>query len=384
MELFEKNADPYPFYRDMRDREPVRFHPEKRFWEFFRYQDIQTILRDPASFSSELFHAIGKPELQTMVMMDPPRHTKMRALLAKAFTMKMVNAQAAGIAAITNELLDAVLDKGEIDLAQDLAFPLPAGIIGGMLGLPKKDIIRLKNWAIAAVQVAETTMRAGVPSEQLLASVKEMTDYFAEIAQERKAHPGEDLISALVQAEVDGEHLSIEEISNTCKLTAVAGFDTTTIFILNALHILLQQEQLKDQVLADPALLETFLEEVLRYAPPFQSFARIAKRDVEVGGHLIKAGQWVVTYNASGNRDEAAFENGEEFIPTRSPNRHLSFGHGIHFCLGAPLGRLEAKIAIPAIFARLPKLRLNPQQPGVRLGVSVQFGFSSLPAIFER
>lgn len=381
--LFELDAGPYPYFKQMRAEAPIHFNQQKQIWEIFRYHDIQKVISDPANFSSELFAAIGKPELQTLVTMDPPRHAKFRRLLAVAFTSKIVAAQALNVHQHVNDLIDAIQASGKVDIVKDISFPLPALIIAGMLGLPRSALPQFKGWAIAAVKVAETAMGMGVPAPELLAKVKEMTDYFAEIAEQRRQQPADDLITALVHAQVDGEQLTVEEISNMCKLVTVAGFDTTTIFISNAMHIALQLPDVQTSLAENPFLIDPYLEEVLRFAAPFHTFARVAKHDVEIGGHVIKQGQWVVTHYGSGNRDELAFENPEQFDMHRSPNRHLSFGHGIHFCIGAPLGRLEAKIVMPALLRRLPGLRLDPDIGATRIDSSVQFGFSSLPALFD-
>jgi cytochrome P450 len=381
--IVELDAAPYPFYAEMRRRAPVHFAPDLGMWQVFRHRDIQTVMGDPASYSSEVFHAAGRPEMQTLAVMDPPRHTTFRKLLTRAFTAKMVAMQAPNIRATTIDLVNNVVEEGRIDIVKDVAFPLPALIIAGMLGLPRPDIAQFQRWAACAVDTLEATMRRQEPAPQSLEAVKQMTDYLAAVAIERRRSPGEDLLSALATATADGERLSIEEISNACKLLTVAGFDTTRLFIGTAMHILLQHHEARAQLQADPGLFDPALDESLRYCAPFQFLMRIARRDVELGGQRIGAGQWVMIFIGSGNRDEAVFPDPDRFDITRTPNRHLSFGHGIHYCLGAQLGRLEAKIAVNTMLQRLPGLRLDPDAPATRASATIQFGFSSMPALFE-
>ncbi|MBI3230222.1 MAG: cytochrome P450 [Burkholderiales bacterium] len=383
--LYEFDAGDYKEYAIRRESQPIFQDPVSKIWHIYSYSEIQKVLVDTESFSSEIFEKVGKPELKTLATMDRPRHKDLRQLLAKAFTSDIINAQVNHIQEFVDSIIDQVIEKGEIDIVKDIAFPLPAYVIAKMLGLPTDpaSIQQLKEWAIAAVQVAESAIGRAVPAAVLLAQVKEMTDYFAQIAEQRRAQPQLDLMTALVQAEVGGMSLTTEEISNMCKLVAVAGFDTSTIFIGNAMHILFQLPELKSELISNEALMETFLEEVLRYATPFQAFARFAKKETQIGEFTINAGDWVMIFNGSGNRDEKVFDNADEFNPQRNPNRHLSFGHGIHYCIGAPLGRLEAKIAIATLLKRLPDIRLDPNKPTERLKPKVQFGFTSLPAIFS-
>lgn len=383
MKHLEQDATPYPFYAEMRSRAPVHFDPELGMWQVFRHRDIQTVMGDPAAFSSELFQATGRPELKTIAVMDPPRHTALRRLLTKAFTAKLVAAQAPNIRAVTSGLLNKVVERGRIDIIKDMAFPMPALVIAGMLGLPRSDTDQFQLWAPCAVEVAESTMRRKEPAQQSLEAVRQMSDYLAAVAIDRRKDPGEDLISALAAATIDGEPLTIEAISNACKLVTVAGFDTTRLFIGTAMHMLLQHHEARAQLQADPRLFDSALDEALRYCAPFQFLTRIATRDVELGGQQIRAGQWVMVFIGSGNRDEEVFPEPDRFDITRTPNRHLSFGHGIHYCPGAQLGRLEAKTAVNTMLQRLPGLRLDPDAPATRVAANLQFGFSAMPALFE-
>lgn len=384
MIFIEQKFPPFDYFAKMRETAPVFFNLERGVWELYCYNDIKAVLGDPATFSSAVFHALGYPELQTMVGMDAPRHTKFRKLLSVAFTSKMVKAQAPHIYKLTDRLIDKILGKGEVDILKDIAFPLPSSIIAVMLGVPQSDVDLFEAWAVQAFSVGEHVMQRKPPPVSALEGVKQLTDYLAEFAIKRRADPQDDLMSALAMAEVDGERLTIEEISNTGKLLLVAGFDTTKLLIGNSMHILLQDQEMMAQLRSDPTLFDDFVEEVLRFTTPFQFATRIATRDVEIGGQLIKKGQWVMAFLGSGNRDAAVFENPDSFDMRRAPNRHLGFGYGIHLCLGAPLGRLEAKIAVEEMLKRLPNLRLNPDKPVAWIEHNIlQFGFTSLPAIFS-
>lgn len=368
--------DPYQHYAHMRATAPVSFNAQLQMWEVYRYHDIQAVLGDPQTFSSDL------SALQTLATMDPPRHTQLRKLVARAFTSKLIAALEPSIVTITDELLDRVAASGQVDVIADLAFPLPVTVIAELLGLPASDRGRFKEWSVPAIRVAEMELQGRPPEAHLMAAVGELMQYLADLAEERRKEPRDDLISGLVYAEVDGERLSLDEITSTCRLLLIAGFETTANLIGNTTRLLLEHPQALGQVKADAELLPSAIEEALRYHTPFQFFARKATRDVTVGGQLISAGQVLLTFNASGNRDEAAFADADRFDVTRSPNRHLSFGHGIHYCLGAGLGRLEARIGIGRLLQRFADLRPDTEKAVEALPSIVLFGWSNLPARF--
>lgn len=370
------NTDPYLHYAAMRAASPVSFNANLGVWEVYGYNDIQTVLGDAATFSSDI------SAMQTMVTMDPPRHTQLRRLVARAFTSKLVASLEPKVQSITDELLDRVAARGDMDVIADLASPLPIAVIAELLGLPLEDQGRFKQWAIPAIRSAEMELQGQTPGQDLLDAVAELTHYLEDMVQRRSREPGEDLISGLATAVVDGERLTLEEITSTCRLLLIGGFETTRHWIGNTVQLLLAHPDALAQVRADSSLVPSAIEEALRYQAPFQFFARKATRDVTLGGHLIRAGQQVLTINASGNRDEAAFPDADRFDVTRSPNRHLSFGHGIHYCLGAGLGRLEARVAIESLLKRFPGLRLDSANPPQPLSSVVLFGLQTLPVRF--
>ncbi len=372
------HIDPYPHYAHMRAATPVHFNATLGVWEVYGYHDIQAVLGDAKTFSSDL--SDGK----MMVFMDPPRHTQFRRLVARAFTSKVIADLEPSVQAITEALLDRVEASGRMDLVTDLAFLLPVTVIAELLGLPAADHDKFKQWSIPAIRAAEMELMGQVPAPELTQAVDELDAYLADLIDKRRDSPRNDLVSGLLAAEVEGEKLTLQEVASTCRLLLIAGFETTANLIGNTLQLLLAHPAALAQLQADPALLPSAIEEALRFNTPFQFFARIATRDVVLGGQLIKAGQQVMTFNASGNRDEVAFPHADRFDITRTPNRHLSFGHGSHDCLGAGLGRLEARIAIATLLRRFDCLRLDTSRPAEPLASVVLFGFSSLPVVFDR
>lgn len=369
--------NPYPHFAHMRATTPVHFNETLGVWEVYGYHDIQTVLGDAKTFSSDL--SDGK----MMVFMDPPRHTQFRRLVARAFTSKVIADLEPSVQAITEALLDRVASSGRMDLVTDLAFALPVTVIAELLGLPAADHDKFKQWSIPAIRAAEMELMGQVPNPEFVQAVDELDAYLANLIADRRDNPQGDLVSGLLAAEVDGEKLTLQEVASTCRLLLIAGFETTTNLIGNTLQLLLAHPEALAQLSADPELLPSAIEEALRFNTPFMFFARRATRDVELGGHLIKAGQQVMTFNASGNHDEAAFPHADRFDITRTPNRHLSFGHGIHYCLGAGLGRLEARVAIATLLRRFSGLRLDEAKAAQPLQSFVLFGFSSLPVRFE-
>jgi cytochrome P450 len=371
--------DPYPWYRKMRQSAPVSYDPNDRVWNVFRYDDVQAILLDHETFSSNLSGQIpvGQDDAiqASMIALDPPRHNRLRSLVNKAFTRKAIGDLAPRISAITTDLLDKVVGAGQMDVVRDLAYPLPVTVIAEMLGVPPDDRDRFKRWTDAIVGEPEAFRDAPDAERQL-------GEYFVQIVDQRRRQPRNDLISALLLAEVDGERLSMVELLGFCVLLLVAGNETTTNLIGNAVLCFAENPDVPKQLRETPSLLPMTIEEVLRYRSPVQALPnRVATRDVEVAGQQIKRGQQVVFWLGSANRDEAKFPNAERFIMDRTPNPHLAFGAGVHFCLGAPLARLEARIALAALLERCPNLEVD--ESGVVLGESpIVFGPKRLPVRF--
>lgn len=368
--------DPYPHYAQMRAESPVHFNPELQVWEIYGYHDVQTVLDDPSTFSSDVF------EMQILSTMDPPRHTQLRKLVARSFTPKLIAKLEPSIQAMTDELLDRIASTGRMDVIRDLASPLPITVIAELLGLPVADREKFKEWSIPVLRVAEMELKGQAPEPRLVEIVEQLNAYLQALVVERERRPREDLISGLAAVGADGECMTLQEVTSTCRLLLIAGFETTIQLIGNTTHLLLAHPDGMALVRADAGLLPSAIEESLRYHAPFLFFARKATRNVTLGGQLIRAGQRIMIFNASGNRDEAAFPDADRFDVRRTPNRHLSFGHGIHHCVGVGLARLEAKVGIGSLLLRFPDLRLDEEEPAEPLASRLMYGWGTLPVRF--
>jgi len=377
----DPHADRHARYAEMRARAPVHFNSETQVWEVYGYNDIQTVMGDPATFSSDIQRGAMKTTLQTMITMDPPRHTLFRKLIARAFTTKTVADLEPSILRITNELMDRVAQSKQMDIISELAYPLPITVISELLGLPLADRPQFRRWSELAVQGAELAIQGLEREPHMLEAVAQLTEYLEALASERRKNPQDDLISGLASAELDGESLTTLEISSTCRLLLIGGFETTTNLIGNSLFLLLQRPDLMAQLRSEPKRLANYIEEVLRYHTSFQIFQRVATRDVELGGHVMREGQKVVIFLGSGNRDETVFSDADKFDMNRSPNRHLTFGYGIHLCLGAVLARTEAQIAINTFMARLPSARLDKDGIFEPLASQAMLGLQHIPVL---
>lgn len=381
----EFKRDPYPMYQMMRESQPVLYIEPFDIWSVFRYDDVRTVLSDHARFSSQYGQLAGNAGAgnlmgQSIITTDPPRHTKLRSLVSRAFTPRAIAALEPRIQAITDELIDRVAPTGQLDLIQDLAYPLPVIVIAEMLGIPPEDRDRFKHWSDEVVASADAVM-GGLSSDSERA-IGEMMAYFREIIAHRRSNPADDLISALLAAELDQERLSEQDVLAFCWLLLVAGNETTTNLIGNGVRTLLEQPEELARLRENPDLLPSALEEVLRYRSPVQAMFRITATEVELSGQTIPAGSRLVAWIGSANRDPERFADADRFDITRDPNPHLAFGQGIHFCLGAPLARLEARIAVASLLQRLPDLqRVDDAELEPARGFIVH-GVTSLPLRF--
>lgn len=378
----EKRLHPFPIFKQLRQTTPIRFDKSRNCWDVFLYNDAHSILKDPATFSSK--RAVGAQERESILTMDPPRHNQMRALVNKAFTPKVVNDLAPHIKSITQELLQEV--NGSMDLVKELAVPLPVIVIAELLGVPPEDRHLFKEWSDVLVKGPEVNTEEAwkqVMQEKEKAA-NEMETYFAQITKERRQEAKEDLISILLSAEIEGQKLTDEEVITFSILLLAAGNETTTNLITNAVRRLTEDPQLQTQLLDQKALLPSFIEEVLRFYPPIQAIGRTATKDVEMAGSTIKQGDLVIAWVASANRDEMKFIQPEEFILDRNPNAHLSFGFGIHFCLGAPLARLETQIALDILIQEITGIQLKTGTELTPIPSPFVFGVKQFPVIFNR
>lgn len=379
-------ADPYPVYRQLRDQSPLSyfippgtipgFDEPMRAWALMKYDDVYGALRNHETFSSEDPRA-GRfgPKLM-LIQDDPPRHTRFRRLVNKAFTLKRVEALAPWIAGVANALLDEV-GEGGVDVVQSYTIPLPVKVIARLLGIPGEDYVTFKRWSDAFLAVIS------MPPEQRTQNLMEMVEYFGQMAAARRAHGADDLITALVEAEVEGEALEDWEILGFCILLLIAGNETTTNLIGNMLNILVDQPDLWRQVREDRSLVEPIIEETLRYESPVQRFFRITTGEVEVSGVKIPQGADITIFYGAANRDPKAFPHPDEFQLDRDLRNHVAFGMGIHYCLGAPLARIESQISLNAFLDRFPVMQRGAA-PALRQTAShFIFGFHQLPLMLK-
>ncbi len=367
----DSQLNPYPLYAMMRESQRVNFNQMISMWEVFRFNDVQRVLNDYATFSSNY---IGEgPLSESLIGMDPPRHRQLRNIVTQAFTPRTIAQLAPRVTAIVHDLLDHVKAKGEMDIIDDLAYPLPVIVIAELLGVPTQDRERFKKWSSDMVS---TSVFTGLDPQS------EMGEYFMGMIEKRRVEPKDDLISALLAAQIDGEHLNITELLGFCILLLVAGNITTTNLIGNTVLCLDQHPEAFEELKAQPDLAASAIEEVLRYLSPIQSMFRLTRADTIIGDQEVPAHKMVLAWIGSANRDETQFPAAETFDIHRMPNRHIAFGHGIHFCLGAPLARLEGKIVLETMLERLPNMQRKRHVPLERTDSFFLYGVKHLPITF--
>ena len=380
--------NPYPFYAELRARDPVHRSRLMNAWVFTRHADVDAVLRDHRRFSSDPRKgvlsrrqraALPAPDDYTMLFLDPPDHTRLRALVNKAFTPKVVAALEPRIRAIVAGLLDDIADPAGFDLMAALAQPLPVIVIAEMLGVPPEDRARFKVWSDQRARLLEPTIGA---RERAVAAeaAKAFDAYFRPIIAERRAVPRDDIVSALAQAEEEGDKLSEREMLTMLRLLLVAGNETTTNLIGNGVLALLRHPDQLARLRDDPGAIPTAVEELLRFDSPVQTDFRRPLADCDVNGFPLQQGQNMVLLLGAANRDPAVFENPDRLDVGRGAagRGHLSFGRGIHHCLGAPLARLEGRVALEMLLERFPSLRLRDERPVFRNSIVLR-GLHSLP-----
>ncbi len=351
-------------------------HDEKqRCWHVLGHPEVGAVLADPGAFSSDLKELMPQQEdfklfqQGNFVRMDPPRHRKLRGLVNQAFTPRVVAGLEPRIAQVTNELLDDAGGRTRVELIDKLAYPLPVIVIAELLGIPTSDRPVFHRWAEAFfnrqnVDPERSLLAAGKEAmESVAPTIREMNTYLLEHIRVRRDNLGEDLTSKLILAQVDGEHLADEEIIGFVGLLLLAGHITTTATLGNSVLCFEENPEAAAEVRQDPGLLPDAIEEVLRYRTPFPRLARVATRDVRIGEADIPAGAVVMPWLAAANRDERVFTEPNRFDIHRPRNPHVAFGHGIHFCVGAPLARLEARIALSILFERYADISVAADEP---------------------
>jgi len=365
-----------PSFRVMRETSPVRYDDQMHMWQVFCYNDIQKILSDPGTFSSNQGGLAGELIASSMLSMDPPRHRQLHGLASQAFSPRRVQQMEARIVEITNSLLDAVIGRGEMDLIADFAYPLPTIVIAELLGVPAEDREQFKAWSDEIVKEIGQD-----PSLPRGSAQDEMVEYLAYQLKKKREVPGNDLISALAAAELDGAKLSDQDIVTTSALILIGGHETTTNLIGNTFLCLMENPAALAELYADRSLIPGAIEESLRYWSPLVCTFRVATRDTEVNGAHIKAGEYVQLLLPSANRDAAIFPDPDRFDIRRTPNRHIAFSHGPHYCLGAPLARMEGQVSLRVILDRCASIQFPEQLLEPLNGLIIQ-GVRHLPIKF--
>ena len=376
----EFGADPYPLLRRLREEHPVYWSESIGGWILTQYDDIITTFKDVDPYANEgrLAKVVDylPPETRArfkafenhyrtkgLIFSDPPDHTRLRTLVTKAFTPRVVESMRTRIQAITDELLDAVQDAGQMDLMRDFAIPLPATVLAEIYGAPVTDRLKIRRWAEALLAFQGVNKPKVEVLERSQTALLEIRAYLAALINERRRQPREDLLSQLLVSESEGDKLTEAELISTSVTLLVAGHETTTSLIGSSIYTLLHHPEQWRLVQDDPNLLRSAIEEVLRYESPVSRQPRLVKADTELGGNTIRKGQMVFQMLNAANRDPSHFTDPERFDIMRENNRHIAFGFGIHFCVGALLARTEGHIAISSVMKRMPKIRLATDTP---------------------
>jgi cytochrome P450 len=385
--------DPYPTYHRMREAAPIMYTPLD-LWVATRHEDIVSILKDrrfgklfrhrtelrygPEIFEEPAIRGLGN----MMLVLDPPDHTRIRGLVAKAFTPRSIEAMRARIEEIVDELIDKVIDRGEMDLVWDFAHPLPVIVICDMLGLPEDDRGQFLRASSINGRLIDPVPMSRAELDEVNATAVKTNAYFEHLFELRRREPADDLTTLLVQVEEEGEKLTEVELESNVNLLFAAGHETTASMIGNGMLALHRNPDQLAALKADLSLAKNAAEEILRYDSSVQMTSRTALEDVEVGGQVIREGEQIVTILGAGNRDPEAWDAPDDFDIARPSVKAISFGGGIHMCLGAPLGRLEGEIAIRRLVERIPDLKLvNTETPEWRPNFTLR-GLKTLPAVW--
>jgi cytochrome P450 len=386
------NTHPKQFWlRGEQPPEPVSFDVDNGIWHVYGYPEAQHVLADPAAFSSHTGRLVPEADefsAGSLTQLDPPRHTKLRKLVNQAFTPRVVAALEPRIRTIATALLDAAAPD-RIDLVADFAYPLPVTVIAELLGVPSSDRELFHRWVDTMFSrsnefsLRERTETQERDLEESLGQMREMSAYIGEHAARRRSEPREDLLTRLVEAEVDGARLTDQEVVNFANLLLIAGHITTTMLVGNTVLCLDAHPQERARVQADRSLVPAAIEESLRVLTPFPVLGRVTNAETTLADRSIGADQLVMVWVAAANRDSRQFARPQEFHIDRDPNPHLAFGRGIHFCVGAPLARLEGKVATNLLLDRYPGLRCDPQDPPVFLPTPNLTGTQRLPLLLR-
>ena len=388
--------DPYPLYAQLREQ-PVTVQDDGTY-VVSTYAEITRLLHDPRTSSDERNSARGagalvasgrlaregEPSEPALIFRDPPDHDRLRRLVVHQFTPARINGMHQRIAELINGLLDTQTDRGELDVVGHLAYPLPVTVICELLGVPREDEPRFHAWASALARALDPAQSIpGAEIEQAAQATLQLRDYLAGLVEARRAHPGDDLLSSLAAGDDPDGRMSERELLSTMGLLLIAGHETTVNLITNGMLTLLRHPQALDRLRGNPELVVPLVEEVLRYDPPVQFRTRTTLTDVPIAGTTIPQGATVVVLLASGSRDPARFPAAGTFVPDRADNTHFGFGSGIHYCIGAPLARIEAQTALTALARLLIAPRLLADPPPYRDNAALR-GPAHLPVAFSQ
>ncbi len=393
----EYYENPYPYFHEVRANDPMHWSEQWDAWLLTRYDDVALALRDWERFSSsgksrrtmrafprELRQALEPLEENFstgLINSDPPAHTRLRKLLARIFVPREIKKLRPHIQSIVDGLIDAVTDKGGMDLAQDFAYLLPTTIIAQMMGVPVKDRERFNAWAdnINAIHTSRRAMADRFMNAQ--DNLLEMQDYFRRLYAQRKDDPRDDVLTRLAEADEDGDRFDEGELLATTVTLLMAGYETTISLISTGMLWLMRNPEQLEMLKADPSLITSTVEELLRYDSPVQRQLRVVSEDIELDGKRLKKGDLAACMIGAANRDPAQFPDPDRLDIRREDNKHVAFGYGIHFCLGGPLARVEGDVAISTLLRRLPNIRLADEPPVWEENVLLRT-LQTLPVVF--
>jgi pimeloyl-[acyl-carrier protein] synthase len=391
-------SNPYPVYHYLRSHDPVHWSAQWGGWLITTYKDVSAVLHDAEHFSnvgrmSKFLNQLPKEvrkELKPfedhfqrgLINSDPPDHTRIRGLLSKAFTPRLIESQRSRVQLLVNDLLDSVAGNGSMDVIADLAFLLPTTVIGDMLGIPRRDRAQFKKWADDINAFVGTGSAVSQSAGQAQKSLLELREYFRGLIALRRSYPQADLITALAGAEDQGTLFNDGEFLSVCVTLLLAGYETTMSFIGNATLALLNNPTQLEKLIQEPSLFPNAIEELLRFDGPIHRQWRVAAADIELSGKHIAKGQLVGAMLGAANRDPEQFPDPDRLDISRQNIRHVAFGFGIHFCLGAPLARLEGEIALRTLVSRFPRMHLATEKRLWRQEITIH-GLKSLPVVFN-
>ncbi|SHF32063.1 Cytochrome P450 [Seinonella peptonophila] len=388
------SLDPFKWYRKMQQEMPVYYDAEfmlnwgdQGAWQVFRYEDVKRVLSEYNTFSNEYApqsddHLASK----ALISRDPPVHRRLRSLISKAFIPKVINKLEPWVRTLCEELLQPHLESGKIEFVKEYAVPIPVSVICQLLGVPSDSHPQVHKWS--TIITSNPGEIEGVSIEEAVkayfSAQKSLENVFRELVEKRKVTPQNDLISELIEAESDGQHLTTDEVIGFCIVLLIAGNETTANLISSAMLTFIEHPELQNRLIENPSDLPRAIDEVLRYRAPVQSMFRITKQDTEINGQKIKKGEYVIAWIGSANHDPTIFPNPEIFDINRDTQGMTSFGHGIHYCIGAPLARLEARVAFEVLFKHIEKIRLQDHASLSVQPSTLVYSLASLPITFQK